>query len=781
MSPGAPAAHGPASLVLLPSGSDTVRRGTSRGTRTHRTAPGRRSLHPPTGTRRLAAEPLGALKPESVSEGPLRVFFLWHFHQPWYADFAGGPTHLPWVRLHALKDYADLPLLLSEEPRVPHACNLVPSLLDQVEILSRGGSDLFLDVARTPAGEWDGETVAFVLNNFFSAHQRMIDSFPRYAELQARLLWGGVPLAASGLTRSFSRQDLTDLVVLFHLAWSGQALKSDPLLVKLKKRGHGFSEVEKNTLLDRQKEFLTDVIPAWKRAAASGTIELTTSPYHHPILPLLVDSSSAREAVPDLSLPHARFAHPEDARAHLEIGLATFERHFGFRPGGMWPPEGSISTAALALMAEAGVVWAASDEEVLLRSLGQSALLFGEGDKARTVFRPWRLAHGASPVLFFRDRDLSDRIGFSYATWDPVQAAEDFVARLRGIHAAAGGEDLVVPVILDGENAWETYPENGAPFLRALARSLVAADGIAVVKPSDAVRSTEPRTLPHLVSGSWVDGNFRTWIGTPAKNRAWDLLGRVREALANDVAGAPTLSPLEILIGGAPGPAVAKAALFAAEASDWFWWFGDDHTSVQDAVFDALFRAHLVTACRALGRSVPPELEQPVERRIVAPAVVSTSPISPHIDGQPPDFFEWLGAGRHTARPRGTMERGIGPVKEIYFGGDASGDHVFFCLNPSAPPADSSLAGKRVRIVFAGLDGEPPAAHEIALVPGHSEQAGAELGLARVAEIALPRPRTTGRVVAFRLFILDGEGRELEAIPVEDYIRFETARVDWSA
>ena len=205
-----------------------------------------------------------------VSDGPLRVFFLWHFHQPWYADFAGGPTHLPWVRLHALKDYADLPLLLSEEPRVPHACNLVPSLLDQIEILSRGGSDSFLDVARTPASEWDGETVAFVLNNFFSAHPRMIEAYPRYVELKARLMGGGAPLAASGLARSFSRQDLTDLVVLFHLAWSGHTLRSEPLLVKLKKHGHGFSEEEKNALLDRQKEFLSDVIPAWRRAEASG-------------------------------------------------------------------------------------------------------------------------------------------------------------------------------------------------------------------------------------------------------------------------------------------------------------------------------------------------------------------------------------------------------------------------------------------------------------------------------------------------------------------------------
>ncbi|MDD1632681.1 MAG: hypothetical protein LUP91_10815, partial [Methylococcaceae bacterium] len=385
-----------------------------------------------------------------MAAGPLRVFFRWHFHQPWYADGAGGPTHLPWVRLHALKDYADLPLLLSAEPRVPHACNLVPSLLDQIEMLCRGGSDHFLDVARTPAEEWDDPTVGFALANFFSAHPRMIDALPRFAELKRRLPPDAGARATSGVRRAFSRADLRDLVVLFHIAWSGQTLSKDPLLIRLRKRGHGFSEEEKNALLDRQKAFLSEVIPAWKSALATGNLELTTSPYHHPILPLLVDSNAGREARPDLPLPHLRFARPDDAREQLALGLSTFERHFGYRPEGMWPPEGAVSEASLALMAEAGVRWAATDEDVLLQSLYHPEKHFGQGDKARTVFRPYRLERGASPVLFFRDRILSDRIGFSYATWDPGAAAEDFLARLHAIRAAAPGEELVVPVILDG-------------------------------------------------------------------------------------------------------------------------------------------------------------------------------------------------------------------------------------------------------------------------------------------------------------------------------------------
>jgi alpha-amylase/alpha-mannosidase (GH57 family) len=409
-------------------------------------------------------------------------------------------------------------------------------------------------------------------------------------------------------------------------------------------------------------------------------------------------------------------------------------------------------------------------------------LAFGEGDKARTVFRPYRLVPGPSPVLFFRDRTLSDRIGFSYASWDAEQAAADFVARLRAIRSAAPDEDLVVPVILDGENAWETYPENGAPFLRALAAALANADGLVVVKPSEIVATVEPRPLPHLVAGSWVDGNFRTWIGAPAKNRAWDLLVKVREELADDVANAPALSPPDVLRGDAPPAAVAKAALFAAEASDWFWWFGDDHSSAHDAVFDALFRGHLVTACRALGREAPAELEHPIERRVAAPAVLPTEPISPQIDGRLPDFFEWLGAGRYSARPKGTMARGLGAIREILFGGDASGRSIYLCLHPTVSPASTSLADHRLRVLFAGPDSETRETHDLPLTPGVSGADGCLVGVGRLVEVALPRPKeSAGGAVTFRILLLDGEGNEVEAVPDDDWIRFETVTTDWSA
>ena len=244
----------------------------------------------------------------------------------------------------------------------------------------------------------------------------------------------------------------------------------------------------------------------------------------------------------------------------------------------------------------------------------------------------------------------------------------------------------------------------------------------------------------------------------------------------------PGALPPDVLRGDSPPAAVAKAALFAAEASDWFWWFGDDHSSAHDAVFDALFREHLVTAYRALGREAPPELEHPIERRAAAPPVLPTEPISPQIDGGAPDFFEWLGAGRYAARPKGTMERGLGAIREVLFGGDASGTSVFFCLYPTVSPASTSLADRRLRVLFGGPDGETRETHELPLAPGVSGADGVRIGVGRLVEVALPRPKeTAGAAVAFRVLLLDGEGHELEAVPDDDWIRFETVTADWSA
>lgn len=691
---------------------------------------------------------------------PLRVVFIWHFHQPWYPTFDGAPPALPWVRLHALKDYYDLPVLLTEEPRVRHTANLVPALLDQIDVLARGGSDAFLEIARVPAAEWDTAAVRFARLNFFSVHPRVLERHPRMADLRNRV-GAGEPLGAS---------DLTDLVVLFHLAWSGPTLLKDPLLVHLRKRGHGFTESEKNALLDRQTAFLGTVIPAWKRAFESGIVEAATSPYHHPILPLLLDSSAGRDARPDLPVPVPRFSHPDDARSQLFLGLATFEKHFGFRPRGMWPPEGALSEGTLALLGESGIAWTASDEAVLLQSLSAGKRDFGEGDRARTVFRPWRLSGVPSPDIFFRDRILSDRIGFSYATWNPRDAAADFVARLLSIRAAAPEAELVVPVILDGENAWETYPDNGAPFLRALASALAAREDFEVVTPSEALSrlATPPGQLERVVSGSWVEGTLATWIGAAPKNRAWGLLHAAREALGGEIAAAPVVSPADI-VPGETSPAAAKAALFAAEASDWFWWLGDDHSSAHDLVFDSLFRRHLAAAYRALSRPVPPELLEPVDP-MHAPIVETPQlPLGPRVDGVPGDAG-WSGAGRIQGGSRGTMQRSAGLIKELLFGASASGDTLFL---RAAPEGDaSSLHGRTLRVELLPARDGAPIATDVPLASGVAGDGDLKVALGAVLDVRLPISAGTQASIAFRVSILDAHGRLMETIPEDGWVRF---------
>ncbi len=362
----------------------------------------------------------------------------------------------------------------------------------------------------------------------------------------------------------------------------------------------------------------------------------------------------------------------------------------------MWPPEGALSEAALALLGEAGVAWVASDEALLFHSPPVSRQSFGEGDRARLLFRPWKLTGVASPAIFFRDRVLSDRIGFSYATWDAGDAAADFVARLVSIRNAAPEAELVVPVILDGENAWETYPENGEPFLTALSDALASRSDIRVVTPSQALAETPPTPLAGLVAGSWVNGTLATWIGAPAKNRAWTLLGAAREALAGLVAAVPVVAPPEVVAGSASPAATAKAALFAAEASDWFWWFGDDHTSAQDPVFDALFRGHLASAYRAGGRPVPAALLEPVDPAHATVFEVPIRPLWPALDGG--DGAGWEGAGRVKARATGTMHRGAGLVKEMLFGASASGDPLFVRLEPADASGAAAFAGHTLRI-----------------------------------------------------------------------------------
>ncbi|HEY5975351.1 MAG TPA: glycoside hydrolase family 57 protein, partial [Geobacteraceae bacterium] len=400
---------------------------------------------------------------------PLDIVFLWHMHQPYYKDPLLGEYVLPWTYLHGVKDYFDMAAIVDETPGARAVFNLVPSLLDQLVDYAAGTAvDPFLVRGRMAPAEMGEDDRLFVIDNFFAANrQRLIEPNRRYLELSCLAGEEGRTRPAERL-RHFRDQDILDLQVWFFLAWTGEAARRRyPELQALVAKGGHFNREDKELLFACHREILASIIPLYRKLHAEGKAELSVTPYFHPILPLLCDLRSARGAMPKVALPTQPFRHPEDARSQVRSAVAAFTRLFGFPPRGMWPSEGSVSDEALAVIAGCGLEWAATDEGVLVHSLAD-----GLGPGRAALYQPYRYAAaGRDLTLLFRDHALSDLVGFTYSQWEPGRAVDDFIGRLRGIRSHAPGA-RVVPVILDGENAWEYYEDNGYPFLTRLYQTL---------------------------------------------------------------------------------------------------------------------------------------------------------------------------------------------------------------------------------------------------------------------------------------------------------------------
>jgi len=594
--------------------------------------------------------------------------FLWHQHQPYYPDDVAGYNPMPWVRLHGVKDYYGMALHLLEFPEMRCTINLVPSLLQQLlAYTDEGASDRFLDVSRIAADSLSEEDCLFLLDNFFMANtDHMILAFPRYAELYRRR--GAGRNTAREALRRFHADDLRDLQVWFNLTWVHPlAVERDDVLRALRAKGRFFTEDDKTALLEKHLEILAEVLPLHRRLAESGQVELTTTPYFHSILPLLFDKKLAREAMPDVKLPRYHGGYPEDAAVHVERAIQQHTRLFGKAPQGMWPAEGSVCESMLPLLAQHGIRWIATDEEVLGASTQGlvSRDAHGHVRSPDALYRPYRIGpEGNELSIVFRDHALSDLIGFQYQRSDPVAAAENFAGCLHGIgQAVTFDHPALVSVILDGENCWEHYPGGGVAFLRALYEKCVRTPGLQPLSVGQYLQRYPPRdTLPHLSAGSWIHHNFAIWVGHEEDNTAWDLLHRTREYLIAACG----------LAGQSAKPQAAKAweEIYIAEGSDWFWWYGDDHSSAQDALFDYLFRKHLQNVYLLLGETPPSDLDRPISRR--GQRVRHTMPrafLDVKIDGRA-TFFEWLSAGCYTCQnERGTMARAMpGPLREVQFG-----------------------------------------------------------------------------------------------------------------
>ncbi|MDB4971583.1 MAG: glycoside hydrolase family 57 [Myxococcales bacterium] len=595
-------------------------------------------------------------------------------HQPQYVDPRNGRAMLPWVRLHGARGYLDVARLLHEYGNIKLTVNFVPSLVQQLEDVVAGAVDEWLRIAQLDG--WNDAERAFAVERFFSLNwDRSVRTRPRYGEL----------LDQRERKQPFSDGDVRDLTVLFNLGWLGFAAREgDHEVAELERKGRGFTREDLTLVVDRQRNACARVLPLYRELAARGQVELSTSPFYHPIVPLLVDTEHARRAIPQAALP-PQFAYPEDAAAQIARGAEAHTRAFGHPPRGMWPPEGSVSPEAVAAYARAGVGWLATDEGNLWRSLDLS----GEGHTRGDLYRAYR--HAGVDVVF-RDREISDKIGFSYAHGEPHHGVADLVARARHaaeLSTAPTGEPALVPIFLDGENPWESYPGLGEPFLRTLFGALSSDPQLATASIGQHLdQAPSRRELPRLHSGSWIDSAFYIWIADPVKNRGWELLGRARARFDRAVADGLA-------------PALREAAyerLLAAEGSDWFWWFGEPFHSMEDSLFDALFRAHLAGAYLAMGLQPPPELDEPVASfQPVAEALV-TAPIGfirPQIGGH--RFYDWQGAGRYRV-PRGAAMADSPLVAAVVFGFDKT--TLYLRLEPSEGRA-AELAATRVEIDIA--------------------------------------------------------------------------------
>jgi len=713
----------------------------------------------------------------------VRLAFLWHMHQPLYRDPGTGAFLLPWVRLHAMRAYNDMAAVLERNPTFRCTVNFTPVLLEQIDAYVRGEAvDRFLEVTRKAPGDLGAEERQAVLRSFFMVDwETAIRPMPRYWELLQKRGRDVRYLDLAQVAETFTDGEIGDLQVLFNLAWAGfAALEEEEGLAALVKKGRHFTRGDAEHVLAVQQRILRNVVPRWRRLAERGQVELSTTPYYHPILPLVCDSDAARRALPTFPLP-PRFAWPEDARWHVREALASHAALFGAVPAGMWPAEGSVSPEALEILAAEGVRWAATDEGILFHSLPPGA------DRLSSLYRPWRVsAGGAGEVaMLFRDRGLSDLLGFTYSRTGAREAVADFLSHLETIGAAwdkAGhAGSPTVGVFLDGENAWEHYPGSGKEFLEGLHRAIAARSDVETVTLAEAVADASGPPIARIHSGSWIESNYRIWMGHEEDRRGWAALAHAREAVARAEAEG-TRPPAEL--------ERARRLLYGAEGSDWFWWYGDDFQTELALEFDGLFRSLVAKACEAVGAPLPVEVLEPI-KRVGLPAAAEgpvrepTVLLSPSVDGHQTTYFEWQGAGLYRpVQTRGSMFGAAQAFGALHYGFDLAA--LYLRLDPAESPQRTCEACTAVRVAVRTNEREVkvvfPVVPDGVLQTGQGESGPVgSASFARLLEIALPFAElglAPGTRVALAIRVLRGEVG-LERLPAQGHLTFSVPDEDF--
>jgi len=573
---------------------------------------------------------------------PIYLNVYWHQHQPWYFKPESKYALMPWVRLHGVKDYYDMAGLCNEFSGWKQTVNLVPSLLRQIKLYTdEGATDQYLELSRKAPADLTTEEKRTALDFLFHGHApRMILPYPRYDELYHKR--GN---SVDDAIKRFSDQDILDLQVWFNLTWIDPVWRNTPdsPLKAIEDKQRGFNEDDKKTVLDYHQKILEKIIPVHADLTQQGVMDLTCTPYYHPILPLLCDSQIATVSNPHDPVPDPAFAHQEDADRQIKMGLDYFESCFGYRPQGMWPSEGSVSDHALELIAKNGVSFAATDENILFRSemVNRKAL-----EDRQTLYQLHQLQTRQGDIdLIFRDHELSDLIGFVYHRMPPKEAANDFIKRIKqAVDGWNQKQPPLINVILDGENCWEFYENDGHDFLRYWIEGILA-DKQIVPATVPEYRKEYPSTpsLKSIFPGSWINNNFRIWIGHPEDNAAWHHLRQVRDELVKRE------NQLDEQTREA-----AWNQLYICEGSDWFWWYGDENSSELDWLFDQLFREHLIHLYKLIDIKPPNALYRSI-KNLSSPDIVDGGIFfqQPQVTGTQEGYYEWMGARRISAQNEG--------------------------------------------------------------------------------------------------------------------------------
>jgi alpha-amylase/alpha-mannosidase (GH57 family) len=728
-----------------------------------------------------------------MADSPLKLALLWHMHQPYYKNPRTGVYRLPWVRLHTVKDYYDMVARLEAWPKIKVNFNIVPCLIAQILDYAAGGvQEKHLDLSRKAVGDLTQEDKISLIQHFFLGNRKtMIEPHPRYASLLEKCSDLDSEYKVHAALRRFRRQDYLDLQVWSNLAWIGPVLGRDPVIRELRSRERHFTEAMKADLLEKHGETMRSVLGKYKDMVAGGRAEITISPFFHPILPLLCDSDSARLAIPEIRLPSAPVRFPEDAQRQIELGLDLHREIFGRVPKGMWPPEAAVSEDAVDLASRCGIKWMATDEGILESTLDIDLRDSKTGRVTRPdlLYRPHKMSAGGREIsIFFRDRVLSDLISFGYWRLPARDAVEDFLARLEAIRRSLGPDTdrSVILVALDGENCWEFYDKGGDVFLDRFYEELSNCDGVETVLLSDtAEQIAVTPVLKSIYAGSWIGNDFSMWIGHREDNLAWDLLNDARRQL--------------LTAGDSAGEAAMKSAwqsIYAAEGSDWFWWYSGEHVSREDPEFDALFRAHIRHVYETLGVHVPHKVLAPImaRKRAAAIPLEPAAMIEPLLDGKITTFYEWKLAGLYESYRDGTKgldERRI--IDAVYFGFDQ--ENLYLRLDTRISPQDPQFKTYVFQIEFEepahrtfqlqAPDVRSPSAtaFEARCCEAEGPVTGVEAQGLEIVEIKIPFaeiPASSDQSLSFRIAVLH-ESKVIERRPIHDMLTLDVPGPDFDA